>query len=149
MVDPGGPNAGSQFVELFNATNMPADIGGWMVTDGFSSHTFAYGFTLTAGQRVVIHIGAGGTDTNVEQFSPSFAELQTTGSMALLQGGIDLVDFVEWGAINQNFEGTATQLSEWHAGDFVQVPAEGLSMNYNGTANTSAAWQGVIPTPGQ
>jgi hypothetical protein len=69
--------------------------------------------------------------------------------MALLQGGIDLVDFVEWGAINQNYEATATQLAEWTAGDFVTPPAEGLSFHYNGTANNSAAWAGANPTPGQ
>lgn len=149
MVDPVGPNAGSQFVELLNATNTPADIGGWMLTDGFSSHTFGYGFTLAAGQRVVIHLGAHGVDTGLEQFSPSFNELQAAGAIALLQSGIDLVDFVEWGAINQNFEGVATQLGEWNAGDFVVTPAEGLSMHYDGTANTSAAWQAANPTPGQ
>jgi hypothetical protein len=149
LVDPVGPNAGSQYVELYNATSNPADIGGWMLTDGFSSHTFGYGFTLAAGQRVVIHLGASGVDTPAEQFSPSFAEIQNTGSMALLQGGVDLVDFVEWGSFNQNYEATAAQLAEWTTGDFVIPPAEGLSFHYDGTANTSAAWTSANPTPGQ
>lgn len=149
LVDPVGPNTGSQYVELLNATSTPADIGGWMLTDGFSSHTFPYGFTVAAGTRVVIHIASSGTDTGAEQFSPSFGELYATGSMALLQGGIDLVDFVEWGAINQNYEATAAQLAEWTAGDFIVPPAEGLSFHYNGSANTSAAWQAANPTPGQ
>jgi hypothetical protein len=111
LVDPAGPNAGSQYVELLNATNTAADIGGWMLSDGFSSHTFAYGFTVAAGARVVIHLGSSGSDTMAEQFSPSFSELNANGSMALLQSGIDLVDFVEWGAFNQNFEATAAQLA--------------------------------------
>jgi hypothetical protein len=149
LVDPAGPNTGSQYVELLNATSMAADIGGWMLTDGFSSHTFPYGFTVAAGARVVIHVGSSGTDTGAEQFSPSFGELYATGSMALLQGGIDLVDFVEWGAINQNYEATAAQLAEWTAGDFVTPPAEGLSFHYDGISNTSASWQGANPTPGQ
>jgi hypothetical protein len=149
LVDPAGPNAGSQYVELLNATSTAADIGGWTLTDGFSSHTFGYGFTVAAGERVVVHLGAGGTDTNLDQFSPSFNELSATGSMALLQSGIDLVDFVEWGAINQNFEATAAQLAEWSVGDFVTPPAEGLSFHYDGTANNSTAWYAGNLTPGQ
>jgi hypothetical protein len=149
LVDPAGPNASSQYVELLNATSTAADIGGWMLTDGFSSHTFGYGFTVAPGARVVIHLGSNGNDTIAEQFSPSFGELNATGSMALMQSGIDLVDFVEWGAINQNFEATAAQLAEWTAGDFVATPVEGHSFHYDGTANNSTAWQAANPTPGQ
>ncbi|MCB9932593.1 MAG: lamin tail domain-containing protein [Planctomycetes bacterium] len=149
LVDPSGPNAGNQFLELFNSSTSPVDIGGWIVTDGFSSHTFGYGFQLAAGQCVVLHLGAFGTDNNAEQFVPSFAELQATGSMALLRSGVDLVDFVEWGAANQNYEGTADQIAEWTAGDFVVPPAEGLSLNYNGTANNSTAWIMANASPGQ
>ncbi|MCA8914081.1 MAG: lamin tail domain-containing protein [Planctomycetes bacterium] len=149
MVDPTGPNAGNQFVELFNSSNTPVDIGGWMLTDGFSNHTFGYGFQLAANARVLIHVGASGTDTGTEQFSPSFAELQATGSMVLLQSGTTLVDFVEWGADAQNFEGTADQLQEWTAGDFLAAAAEGLSYHYDGTANNSTAWTAANPTPGQ
>ena len=149
MVDPSGVNAGNQYVELFNSSSNPVDIGGWMVTDGFSNHTFGYGFQLAANARVVIHLGASGTDSAKEQFSPSFGELQATGSMVLLQSGTNLVDFVEWGAASQNFEGTADQLQEWTAGDFVSNAAEGLSYHYDGTANNSTAWTAANPTPGQ
>lgn len=149
LVDPVGANAGNQFVELFNSSNLTVDVGGWMLTDGTSSHTFPYGFNVAAGERVVIHVGASGTDTNADQFSPSFAELQATGSMVLLRNANDLVDFVEWGADNQNFEGTADQNGEWTAGDFVLNAAEGLSYNYDGTANNSTAWTAKNSTPGQ
>lgn len=149
LVDPLGPNAGAQFVELFNSSNSPVDIGGWMVTDGHNSHTFAYGFQLAAGECVVLHIGASGVDSNTDQFVPSFGELQAQGSMVLLRNSTELVDFVEWGAANQNYEGTADQLAEWTAGDFVALPAEGLSFNYDGTANNSTAWLVANSTPGQ
>jgi hypothetical protein len=149
LVDPIGPNAGQQFVELFNSSNSPVDIGGWMVTDGFNSHTFAYGFQLDPGACVVLHLGASGTDSATEQFVPSFGELQASGSMVLLRNGSELVDFVEWGAAQQNFEGTADQLGEWTAGDFVALPAEGLSFHYDGNANNSTAWLEANATPGQ
>ena len=149
LVDPVGPNAGSQFIELFNSSNFAVDIGGWMLTDGFSNHTFAYGFQVAPGAFVTVHLGASGTDTQLEQFVPSFNELQLNGSMALLRTGVDLVDFVEWGAANQNFEGTADQVAEWTAGDFLLNAAEGLSYHYDGSANDSTAWQAKNPTPGQ
>ncbi|MBZ0136661.1 MAG: lamin tail domain-containing protein [Planctomycetes bacterium] len=140
---------GTQFVELYNATSQPADIGGWMLSDGFSSHTFGYGFTVQGNERVVIHLGVSGIDSSTDQYAPSFAPLQGNGSLALLQGGIDLVDFVQWGAASQNFEATADQLAEWTAGDFVISPAQGLSFNYNGAANNSGAWSHGNPNPGQ
>jgi hypothetical protein len=145
LVDP----AGNQFVELFNATSQPADIGGWMLSDGFSSHTFAYGFTIQGNERVVVHLGVSGVDSATDVYAPAFGALQGDGSLALLQGGIDLVDFVQWGADNQNFEATADQLAEWTAGDFVPAPPQGLSFSYDGTANTSAAWHHANPSPGQ
>ena len=149
LVDPTGANAGNQFVELFNSSNYTVDVGGWMLTDGNSSHTFGYGFNIAPGDCVVIHLGASGTDSSTDQFSPSFAELQSTGSMALLRSGVDLVDFVEWGAGQQNYEGSADQIGEWTAGDFLQTAAEGLSYNYDGTANNSTAWTPKNSTPGQ
>ncbi|MCZ7605652.1 MAG: lamin tail domain-containing protein [Planctomycetota bacterium] len=149
LVDPVGPNAGQQFVELFNSSNSPVDIGGWVVTDGFNSHTFAYGFQLNPGACVTLRLGVAGTDSTTEQFVPSFGELQAVGSMVLLRHGTELVDFVEWGASNQNFEGTADQLGEWTAGDFVPLPAEGLSFHYDGQANNSTAWLEANATPGQ
>lgn len=141
--------SGTQFIELYNATSQPADIGGWMLSDGFSSHTFAFGFTVQGNERVVVHLGVSGVDSAHDVYAPSFGALQTDGSLALLQSGIDLVDFVQWGAASQNFEGTADQLSEWTAGDFVLAPVPGLSMNYDGTANSSAAWHHSNPNPGQ
>ncbi|MCA8936541.1 MAG: lamin tail domain-containing protein [Planctomycetes bacterium] len=149
LVDPTGANAGNQFVELFNSSNFAVDVGGWMITDGLSSHTFAYGSNIAPGERVVIHLGAGGIDTNTDQYSPSFGELQAAGSMVLLRSGIDLVDFVEWGNANQNFESSADQIGEWTAGDFLAVAAEGLSYNYDGSANDSTAWTAANSTPGQ
>jgi len=141
--------SGTQFVELYNATSQPADIGGWMLSDGFSSHTFAYGFTVPGNERVVVHLGVSGTDTTADVYAPSFSRLVADGSLVLLQGGVDLVDFVQWGAASQNFEATADQLAEWTAGDYVIAPATGLSFDYDGSANNSSAWQHSNPTPGQ
>ena len=141
--------SGTQFVELYNATSQPADIGGWMLSDGFSSHTFAYGFTVQGNERVVVHLGVSGVDNTTDVYAPSFGQLVDDGSLVLLQGGVDLVDFVQWGAASQNFEATADQVAEWTAGDYVTTPASGLSFNYDGTANNSGAWHHGNPNPGQ
>jgi hypothetical protein len=148
LVDPMGPNAGNQYIELFNASAFDADIGGWVLSDGNSSHTFAYGFTVAAGERVVVHVGATGTDTSADQFSPSFNTLGTQGSLALMRSGVDLVDYVQWGGSPNNFENTADQMAEWTQGDFITLPSEGQSINYDGTANDSSAWHAGNVTPG-
>lgn len=138
-----------QWVELYNASAFEADIGGWSLTDGQYGHTFPFGFRLQAGARVIIHLGVAGTDTTTEQYAPSFAGVNAAnGALALVRGGGELMHFVQWGADNQPYEGAAVQIGLWTAGDFVATPAQGDTMNYDGTANDSSAWHALAPTPG-
>lgn len=148
LVDPMGPDAGNQYIELFNASIFDADIGGWVLSDGYSSHTFPYGFRVNAGDRVLVHIGAAGADSPTNQFSPSFNTLSTQGSLALIRSGVDLVDYVQWGGSPNSFENTADQVAEWPIGDFLTLPQEGQSFHYDGTANDSSAWHAGNVTPG-
>lgn len=149
LVDPIGPRAGNQYVELFNASLYEADIGGWILTDGIHSHTFGYGFRVAPGARVLVHVGTAGIDTQADQFAPSFSVLQDAGSLALLRNGTELVDFVQWGADGQLFEVSAEQVGEWLSGDFVNLPTQGQSFHYDGTANDSSAWHHGNVSPGQ
>lgn len=150
LTDPNGPNTGAQYVELFNASQYDVDIGGWVLSDGNGTHTFPYGFTVPAGDRVLVHIGQVGADSMTNQFAASFPTLDATrGSLALLRSGTDVVDFVQWGGSPNAFESAADLNQEWHVGDFVALPLEGRSLNYDGTASDSTAWHERGLTPGQ
>ena len=149
LVDPMGPDTGAQFVELFNSSSLLVDIGGWTVTDGVTAYTFPYGFRIDATARVVLHIGAAGADTDAERFAPYFPTLDAVqGSLALLRGGNEIVDYVQWGGTPNAYEVAAASVGEWSVGDFVVRPAEGLSEHYDGSASNSSAWHESSPTPG-
>lgn len=149
LIDPAGANTGMQYVELFNASAFEADIGGWVLTDGTSAFTFAYGFRVASGGRVLVHVGAAGSPDSANQFAPSFGELDVTaGSLALLRAGSDLVDYVQWGAAGNAFEGAAVLVGEWVGGDYVLRAQEGRSIHYNGTASDSTAWFEDTISPG-
>ena len=116
--------SGPQWVELYNSTAFEADIGGWSLVDAWSAHTFPFGFKLAAGDRVVVYLTQSGIDTGNEQFAPSFMPLNVAeGSVALVRGGGELMDFVQWGNSSQAFESAAVQVGEWAPGDYVNVPA--------------------------
>lgn len=150
LLDPQGVDDGKQFVELYNATAWSADIGGWVLTDGASTFTFPFGFQIDSGARVIVHLGASGVGGAAEQYAPSFALLdKQAGSLALLRGGSELVDFVQWGDSPNPMEGAAATAGEWPAGDFAAVAPEGDSLNYDGTANDSTAWTPDATSPGQ
>jgi hypothetical protein len=141
--------AGAQWVELFNYTGFATDIGGWTLSNGTSSFTFPFGFMVGAGDRVIVHLGAAGTDTPAEQFAPHFSALdEVEGSLALLRAGAEVMHFVQWGGPDFSYEFAAVQAGVWEAGDYNNTPAAGLSMQYDGSANNSSAWRADNPTPG-
>lgn len=149
LIDPAGANTGLQYVEMFNASAFEASIGGWVLTNGTDSFTFPYGFRVPSQGRVLIHIGAAGTADATNQFAPSFGELPVTaGSLALLRAGSDVVDFVQWGASGNAFEGAAVLVGEWVGSDYVLRAQEGRSIHYNGTASNSSAWFEDTISPG-
>jgi hypothetical protein len=141
--------SGQQWTELFNATSLAVDIGGWTLADGAHEFTFPYGFTLQPGGRVVVHLGQYGISNEMNLYAPSFGALSAAeGSMALLHAGGELMHFVQWGNINQAFEGAAAQIGIWPAGDYVDSPPLGLSLAFDGSENTSSAWHHTAPSPG-
>lgn len=149
MLDPVGANAGNQYVELLNTSGLDSDIGGWTLSDGTFTFTFPFGFRISAGARVVVCLGASGASTAGIQFAPSFAELPLNqGSVALLRGGSEVVDYLQWGGSPNAFESAAAGYLVWPAGDFVTLPAEGLSVHFMGGTAGSSNWAGAGPTPG-
>lgn len=149
LADPIGPDAGNQYIELFNQTGSVADIGGWVIANGTDSYTFPFGFKVDAGERVLLHVSMAGSNTATDHFAPSFQALDSSkGSLALLRAGSDLVDFVQWGQSGLSFEQAADLVAEWQSGDFTLVAPEGSSLDYDGSSNQSSAWHVAQITPG-
>lgn len=147
LADDTGPVA--PYIELFNASDFDADIGGWVLTNGNDNFTFPYGFQVPSHGRVIIHVGESGTADSAVQFAPSFTRMDTAaGSLALLRAGNELVHFVQWGTALSPMEGAAVVAGVWQAGDFVQAATAGNAMHYAGTANDSSAWFEAAPSPG-
>lgn len=47
-----------------------------------------------------------------------------------------LVDYVSWGSAGHGREGVAVEAGLWNAGEFLETPAEGMSLSYSGTGET-------------
>lgn len=149
LVDPMGPDAGNQFVEILNTASMNSDIGGWVISDGNATFTFPFGFQIGANSRVVVRLAASGSATPAMQFAASFSVLpQTQGSIALLRGGNEVVDFLQWGGSPNSYESAASSSQVWPSGDFVNLGAEGTSLNLIGGTPGASAWVRGPVTPG-
>lgn len=149
MLDPSGVDAGNQYVELLNTSSLDSDVGGWTLSDGNSTFTFPFGFKLSASSRVVVCLGAAGTASTATQFAPSFNVLPLTqGSLALLRGGSEVVDFMQWGGTPNTFEAAAANNQVWPCGEYVNVPAEGQSLTCLGGNVGASNWMAGQPTPG-
>lgn len=78
LADPAGTDAGNEWVELVNVSNLPADISGWMLGDAVnpSRHVFAAGTVLQPGDAIVLF------DSGTHPEVPG-SIVSSTGSLAL------------------------------------------------------------------
>jgi hypothetical protein len=157
LIDPFGPNAGNQIVEIVNTGNTPFDPTGWAFCVRPSYPTMP-SMIIPAGGIVQVHFGQTGTNTTTDWFIP-FITLATDGEIAIYSttsifnfGNPALLeDFVSWGngagfgRINE-----AIAAGEWPASNMhVTLPAEGSTIAWFGSGNDPAAWFGdSTPTLG-
>ena len=103
LVDPVGPNAGRQVIEIGNH-------GASYALDGFIVVTSANTLTLppltvSAGSAVLLHLGASGTNTATDLFFPNAAPLAKSDSITLVNptsngyflGDRSIEDYVSFG----------------------------------------------------
>lgn len=149
LLNPTGVDAGNQYVELLNTSGLDSDVGGWTVSDGTSTFTFPFGFRISAGSRVVVCLGASGGATNAVQFAPSFNVLSLSqGSLALLRGGSEVVDYLQWGGTPNAYESAAATNQVWPAGEYATLAPEGQSLNFLGGVAGATNWRAGSTTPG-
>jgi len=132
LVDPIGPNAGNQLIEI-QSHGSATDLDGYQLVTG--GNVLALPPVLLPAQSVVLlHLGASGTNTATDFYFPNAAPLSTSDSIALFRGtpitsGTNLIDFVSFGG-GQTTLTLALQMLLW-AGPQATVPvptAEGVTM---------------------
>jgi Lamin Tail Domain len=149
-----GSDTGMEWIELLNTGMDPVDLTGYdLKPDGATYFTFDT-FILDPGSRVAIHINTEGINTDTELFAGLSGNMSnTSGSIVLFSSSehssSTIVDFIQYGAAGQTWEGTAVDAGIWTAGEFAPDVEEGDSLNLDpdGQDNNSAMdWNACYPT---
>lgn len=155
-LDPVGPNAGAQIVELINVSGAPVVIGAdWSICIRPLYPPMPQ-VTIPTSGIVRVHIGQTGTDTATDWFLPGVT-LAADGEFALYRTNIffdditRIMDFASWGA-GAPFTRivTAVQAGLWPAlTAHLTIPAEGNTLAWFGTGSgPSAFFDDSTPTLG-
>ncbi len=161
LFNPAGDDTGAEWVEVYNAGDVPQDLTGWQLyPDGAGYFSFPAGFSLGAKKFVVVHLRASAANTAADLYdAASSANMSNTaGSAALFSGtprGRDTIkSFVQWGRGGETWESAAADAGLWQKGLFVATTsaAEGLSIGLSSdgvAAGYERAWSSFAsPTSG-
>src|ERR1051326_8091377 len=152
-----GPAGGNdEFVEVYNATNAPIDIGGWKINASNSSGTIGTRVTITAGTMIPAHGHFLATNNAAGGYSGSVGGNQTyatgitdDGGIAILNTANVIIDQVGMSAGSAYKEGTVlTQLTTNVNRSWERKPGDG-----NGSTtdpdNNGADFQLISPSDPQ
>ena len=151
-----GSDTEQEWIELHNNGETAIPLDGYCLYASGEHYVFNL-FSLSAGAYVVVHWNADGIDTATDLYTGT-AEWSnmgnTSGSVALWQTHDShtqdtIVDYMEYGAGGQTYEGTAVAAGIWTAGDFAVDVEEGHSLAYDGSGDAGSDWfDQAVPTPG-
>lgn len=150
LIDPVGPNAGAQIVEMRNTGVTSADLTGWQLVT--PAGTFALPPVILPWSGIVLlRLGQSGVSNQLDIFLPTVPALGSAGTLALFRSAAtssanELVDFVAWGGGQATM--TIAQLAgQWpHPANQIAVPiVEGHTMAHfedmtYGSRSEAAAW---------
>ncbi len=161
LFNPAGDDTGAEWVEVYNAGDVPQDLTGWQLyPDGAGYFSFPAGFSLGAKKFVVVHLRASAANTAADLYdAASSANMSNTaGSAALFsatpRGRDTIKSFVQWGRGGETWESAAADAGLWQKGLSVATTsaAEGLSIGFSSdgaAAGYERAWSVFSsPTPG-
>jgi len=152
--DPPGTDTGQEWIELYNSGIEAVELTGYDLDPSDAPYYTFPEFTLSAGDYVVVHINATGTDTSTDLYDGGSTNMSNTqGVIALFSSTTHsadtIVDYVEYGAGGQANESKAVSAGIWTEGDYVPDVDEGHSLEYKGSGDNSSAWfDQAVPTPG-
>jgi hypothetical protein len=160
LLDPVGPNAGAQVLEVENTGSVPVDLAGWHLLVEPTAAPLPP-LQLPIGAIARVHLGAAGGNTIQDLYLPGFRELGRSETVALYRSArfhdpADMVDFVSCNG-GQGRMNEAIRAGQWpSAAETVLVPAaEGQTLAHYGahvwgSGDEAAAWyQDGTPTLGR
>ena len=160
LYDPSGTDAGLEWIELTNTGGYTADLGGYVLhCDNITTpYDFVFPtFSLLPGSKVVVHLRTSGSNSATDLYWPDTGGTNmgnSYGSAGLFKDiskdSSVMVDFVQYGAGDQDGEEKAKTAGIWSEDDFVADVAEGHSIQLiSADNNSSADWfDQLAPNPG-
>jgi endonuclease G len=152
----GPAGANDEFVELYNATNAPIDIGGWKINRSNGSGTINTQITINAGTMIPAHGHFLATNNAAGGYSGSVAGNQTYGTGITDDGGVAIlntanvvIDQVGMSAGSAYKEGTVlSQLTTNVNRSHERKPGDGSGSSTD-TDNNSTDFQLISPSDPQ
>jgi hypothetical protein len=158
LYNPAGVDAGQEWIEITNTGNDTLDMTGYLLHFDRTLADYVFPeFTLPEGGVVVIHVKAEGEDSGSDLYWPDTGgrNMNNNGSVSLFNRATKsakwMVDYVEFGAMEQDHENMAVNAGIWPDNEFVPQVAEGSSIELiNKTDNNQISdWQEQpSPNPG-
>lgn len=141
MLDPAGPDAGNQYVEITNLGPAEVNLSTWSICTQIQYRQFPHAARIAPYGTFLIYINRGGTpaDTVSTWHTGPYVTLTANGSFGLYHsvGGYTtpfyMEDFVQWGATGQHLENVAIAAGIWSVGNSLTFPPEGSVLAYRGT----------------
>jgi endonuclease G len=152
----GPAGANDEFVELYNATNAPIDIGGWKINRSNGSGTINTQITISAGTMIPAHghflatnSAAGGYSGGVPGNQTYGTGITDDGGIAILNPANAIVDQVGMSAGSAYKEGTVlSQLTTNTNRSHERKPGDGNGSSTD-TDNNGADFQLITPSDPQ
>jgi hypothetical protein len=160
LYDPTGTDSGLEWIELKNTGEFTIDLNGYVLhcDNIVTANDFVFPiFSLLPNSRVVIHLRSSGTNTATDLYWPDTGGANmgnSYGSVGLFKDITKdpsvMVDFVQYGAGDQDGEEKAKTAGIWTEDNFVADVAEGHSIQLVSADNNSASdwFDQITPNPG-
>jgi hypothetical protein len=151
LVDPVGSNTGNQLIEIQNLEASTVDLSNWQICFQFTYWGLPAGTVLGAGDFLVVHVNAAGTDDPSNVYTGPFVDMSTSDALSLYRHGINfddsanIIDFVQWGGAALPREDLAVTAGLWTAGQFLPGSTEGRSLERCNPSPGASSWN---ETPG-
>ncbi len=147
MPNPSGPDLSGEFIEIMNSGDNACEMLNWTLSDqdGYVDFTFPK-ISLNPGERAVVYVGKG---ENHSDNGTYFLYMWKKSSM-LNNGGDDV--------LLSDSHGNAVDYVAYGNGSYVDPPPEGISWDYNLSAEEGLSlersadtgeWFSGMPTPGE
>jgi hypothetical protein len=162
LYDPvGADTQAEEWIELHN-NGASQTLNGWSLDPDNAPYYDFPNLTIPSGKFVIVILkdGGGTDDLSFDGDNAAHLYIDNSSQLGNTSGHVDLynsttrssgtmVDYVEWGTGGETHEAWAVSAGIWPANDAVPDVAEGHSIEYDGSGNSSSDWfDQTAPTQG-